>query len=65
MHFLFIACNKSFDAGLKSAEGQKLECVKWTENNIFYEFYENLVNPLCRKVIAVLYPTQALSICML
>jgi len=26
---------RSFDLGLTSAEGQKLECFKWAANNIF------------------------------
>jgi hypothetical protein len=30
-----IACAVSFDMGLKSAEGPKIECFKLTENNIF------------------------------
>jgi hypothetical protein len=30
----------------------------------FYKCYENLVNPLCRKVLSILYLTQALSMCI-
>jgi hypothetical protein len=32
---LVIAGYKSFDTGLRSAEGQKVECFKGTVNNIF------------------------------
>jgi hypothetical protein len=34
MHCQSIACTRSFDVGLTSAEGQKLECFKCTTNNI-------------------------------
>ena len=35
MHFQGIAWTRSFDMGLTSAEGQKLECFKLRANNIF------------------------------
>ncbi len=33
-------------------------------NNIFYKWYENLVNLICVKVMPVFYNTQALSMCV-
>jgi hypothetical protein len=47
--------------GLTSAEGQKLEDFRRMPNNIF-KYLENLVNPLCTKVMLVFYPTQAPSV---
>ncbi len=39
-----LSCNRSFDR-LVSAEGQNLECFKWTANKVL-EVLEMLVNPL-------------------
>ncbi len=33
--YTVMACTRSFDTGLTSAEDQKLECFKWTATNIF------------------------------
>jgi hypothetical protein len=35
MHCLGIACTRSYYMCSTSAEGQKIECFKWTVNNIF------------------------------
>jgi hypothetical protein len=54
-----IACTRSFEGGITSAKGQKLELLEWTGMDL-YKHYENLVNPLCSKVMLVFYLTQAL-----
>jgi hypothetical protein len=47
-----------YDMGLTSAEGKNLECFKSIGNNIDYKYDENIVNPLCSKVMVVFYLTQ-------
>jgi hypothetical protein len=58
MHCQGIACTESFDMGLTPAEGQKLECFKWTPNNTFIIALEIT---LCNKIMPVFCLTQALS----
>jgi len=50
--------------GLTSAEGQSQSALNETTNNIVYEYqyHENLVNPICSKVMLELYHTQALYV---
>ncbi len=45
-------------------EGRK-EDFLYEQQEIFYKLLENIVNPLCIKVMLVLYLTQALSMCTL
>jgi hypothetical protein len=42
------------------SRGPNPECFKWPANNIFYKYYENLVNPLCSYHPSIL--SQPLSI---
>ncbi len=55
---------RAFDVGLTSAEGWKLKGFEWKQIK-FFEHNENLVNPLCSKVLPVFYLTQALYMCIL
>ncbi len=64
MHCKGISCTRSFNVGLTSAEGQKLECFKRTANNIFHEHDENLVDILHSKVMPVFYINLAISLCV-
>ena len=49
---LDIACTRSFDKCLTSAEGQKLEYCN-DHQIMFFKYHENLVNQLSRKVMPV------------
>jgi hypothetical protein len=56
-----MACTKSFDIRLTSAEGHNLKCLK--QKIIFLKVH--LVNALSSKPMPVFYITQALSMCIL
>ncbi len=59
MHCQGIACTRLFYMGLTSAEGQKLECFKWTENHTFI----NILNWLCSNAALVFNHALAFSMC--
>ncbi len=49
----FTFVSPSTRLGLKSGEGHKLECFKWTTSDIYCKLYENLSNLKCCKVLPV------------
>jgi hypothetical protein len=55
----------SFDMGLTSAEGQRIEYTKYIANCLVMSIEKNLVNPLCNKVMQLFYLTFNESVCIL
>jgi hypothetical protein len=55
MHCYSIAWNISFDTGVTSAKGNRLECFKWAVN-------KNQANPLCSKIMLIFDLTQVLYV---
>ncbi len=53
MHCHSIACTRSFDAGLTSAKGNRLECKAVNKNQ---------GNPLCSKIMLIFDLTQVLYV---
>ncbi len=59
MHCQGIACISSFDLGLLSADGQKLECFKWTTNNICEStmiISKPITNNICESTMIISKP---------
>jgi hypothetical protein len=59
-----IARTSSFEMGLTSAEGRKLECFKELQI-IFYKEHENIDKCKWCNVLLVFYLAQALYMCLL